>query len=115
MTKYFSITKEALKKKIDERSDFVLIDTLGAASYTKRHLPGAISIDAHEENFILRMKRQVPDKDQEIIVYCASVSCQLSPHAAQKLVDAGYMNVVDFEGGLQDWEDAGYPFKGEEK
>ncbi len=111
MKKYFTITRDALKKKIDQESDFVLIDVLGKISYAKRHLPGAISIDAHEEDFIRQVERRVPDKDKEIIVYCASFSCQLSPTAASKLVDEGYTNVVDFEGGLQDWEDSGYAFE----
>ena len=112
---FFVITKEALKKKIDERSDFILIDTLGEASYKRRHLPGAISVDAHQDDFIERIKEIVPDKDKEIIVYCSSFSCQLSPAAARKLHDAGYTNVVDYEGGLGDWEDAGYLLEGEEK
>lgn len=111
MKKYFTITRDALKKKIDQESDFVLIDVLGKTSYAKRHLPGAISIDAHEEDFIRQVERRVPDKDKEIIVYCSSFSCQLSPRASSKLIDEGYKNVVDFEGGLQDWEDAGYAFE----
>lgn len=115
MEKFFIITRDALKKKMDESSDFVLIDTLGEMSWAKRHLPGAVSIGAHDEDFVDRVKELVPDKDKEVVVYCSSFSCQLSPAAAGKLVDAGYTNVVDFEGGLADWEDAGYPFEGEEK
>jgi len=111
MEKYFTITREALKKKIEQGSDFVLIDVLGEASYEQRHLPGAISIDAHNEDFVEQVQKRVPDKDKEVVVYCSSFSCQLSPEAARKLAEAGYTNVVDFEGGLADWEEAGYPFE----
>ena len=111
MEKYFTITRDALKKKIDDGSDFVLVDVLGEGSYEQRHLPGAISIDAHHEDFIEQVEKRVPDKSREIVVYCSSFTCPLSPMAANKLVDAGYTNVVDFEGGLADWEDAGYPFE----
>ena len=113
MEKYFTITREALKKKVDDGSDFVLIDVLGEFSYAQRHLPRAISIGALQEDFIEQVEKQVSDKDTEIIVYCSSFTCPISPMAADKLVDAGYTNVVDFEGGLADWEDAGYPFEGE--
>jgi rhodanese-related sulfurtransferase len=41
-------------------------------------------------------------------VYCASRSCTASPTLAQKLVDIGFTNVVDFEGGIAEWEHAGY-------
>lgn len=116
MEKFFTITRDALKKKLDEGSDFVLIDVLGALSYDGRHLPGAINIPGHEESFVVEVEKAVGgDKGKEVIVYCASFSCQVSPAAAGKLVDAGFTNVVDFEGGLADWEEAGYSFEGEAK
>jgi len=114
MADYQTITSDELKQKIDGDEQFVLIDTLGDQSYERAHLPGAISIDAHGDNFVENVEQEVNDKDTEIIVYCASFSCQLSPQAAQKLVEAGYTNVVDFEGGLKDWAQSGYDFEGAE-
>lgn len=116
MEKFSAITREALKKKMDGHSDFVLIDVLGAMSYAQRHLPGAINIPGRGENFVAEVEKAVGgDKNREVIVYCASFSCQASPAAAGKLADAGFTNVVDYEGGLADWEDAGYPFAGEDE
>ena len=115
MANFTTITREDLKKKMDKGEDFVLIDVLGALSYDERHLPGAINIDAHKEDFLEQVKMQVPDKNKEIVVYCSSFSCQASPAAAGKLGDAGYTHAVDFEGGLADWEDAGYFFEGGDK
>lgn len=111
MEKYFTITRDALKKKIDEKSNFVIIDVLGQGSYEERHLPGAISIDAHDSDFVKQVQERFPNKNTEIVVYCASFTCPLSLKAASDLADAGYTNVIDFEGGLADWEDAGYPFE----
>ena len=113
MKKFATITREELKKKMDEGSEFVLIDVLGEMSYAQRHLPGAINIPGGHENFVAEVEKLVADKSKEVIVYCSSFSCQASPTAAGKLVDAGFTNVVDFEGGLADWEEAGYPFEGE--
>jgi rhodanese-related sulfurtransferase len=48
-------------------------------------------------------------KDKDIIVYCASFECHASPTAARKLEQLGYTRVIDYEGGLQDWKEAGYP------
>ncbi|MBI1888877.1 MAG: rhodanese-like domain-containing protein [Candidatus Spechtbacteria bacterium] len=111
MEKFSTITKEDLKKKIDERGDFALIDVLGAMSYAQRHLPGAISIPGSNENFVAEVQKAVGgDKSKEVIVYCASFSCQASPAAAGKLADAGFTNVRDFKGGLADWEEGGYEF-----
>ena len=113
MVDFQAITSDELKQKIDNGDDFVLIDTLGEQSYQRAHLPGAISIDAHSDDFVAHVEEHVPDKDKEIVVYCASFSCQLSPQAAQKLIEAGYTNVVDFEGGLKDWATSGYDFEGD--
>lgn len=115
MEKFSTITREELKKKMDEGADFVLIDVLGEMSYSERHLPGAINIPGGHENFVAEAEKAVGDKNREVIVYCASFSCQASPAAAGKLADAGFTNVMDFKGGLADWEEAGYPFEGGEK
>ena len=37
-----SITREALKEKIERREAFVLVETLSPASFAKGHLPGAV-------------------------------------------------------------------------
>ena len=114
MTTFKEITREELKEKMDKNEDFVFIDVLGEASYKRIHLPGAVSVDAHQENFVEEVEKQVPNKNKEVIVYCASFSCPLSPAAAHKLADAGYTNVLDFNGGLKDWAEGGYSFEGEE-
>jgi len=40
-------------------------------------------------------------------VYCARTECQSSHHAAEKLEQAGFRNVIDFEGGAEEWKRAG--------
>jgi rhodanese-related sulfurtransferase len=35
----------------------------------------------------------------------------MSSLAAEKLTEIGYKNVYDYEGGLQDWKDAGLPLE----
>ena len=114
MAEFSTITKEELKQKMDSGEDFILMDVLGSESYDKIHLPGAISIDAHEDDFVEKVEERISDKDKEIVVYCASFDCQLSPTAAKKLTGAGYTNIIDFEGGLKEWAKADYPFEGED-
>ena len=43
---------------------------------------------------------ELPEKDRRILVYCRSGN--RSKHAAQKLADLGYTNVMEF-GGIRDW------------
>jgi len=113
MENYKEITREELKKWIDDKKDFILIDVLSQGSYEGRHLPGAKHASAGETDFMEKVKNLVSNKETIVVVYCASFTCQLSPLAASKLAEAGYTNVYDFKGGLADWQDAGYSFEGE--
>jgi len=111
MENFKEITREELKRWIDEKKDFVLIDVLSQGSYEGRHLPGAKHVSVSETDFLEKVEKLAPNKEIPIVVYCASFTCQLSPSAAKKLVEAGYKKVYDFKGGLADWQDAGYPFE----
>ena len=54
---------------------------------------------------------QLPtDKDAKIILYCRSG--RMSTIAAEALAKSGYTNIWDLEGGMVEWEQAGYPIEG---
>ncbi|PSO45692.1 MAG: rhodanese-like domain-containing protein [Parcubacteria group bacterium SW_6_46_9] len=114
MDEFETITADDLKEKLESDDDFVLIDTLGDMSYQRAHLPEAISISAKDNDFVANVEAAVADKSVPVIVYCASFSCDLSPEAAQNLVDAGFENVIDYEGGLKDWVENGYELEGDD-
>jgi len=104
-----SLTAAHLKEMLDREEDVHLIDVLPRASFAKRQLPGAVNVSQYDDSFLERIATLVGDKDATIVVYCVSKSCNASMKAAQKLVEAGYANVFDFEGGVKEWEAAGYP------
>ena len=54
----------------------------------------------------------VPDKEQDIVVYCANADCDASPKLAEKLIEKGYTRVWDFEEGLAGWRKEGYEDNG---
>jgi rhodanese-related sulfurtransferase len=57
----------------------------------------------------------LPDKQQEIVVYCASSTCNAAEHAARELTQMGYEDVRRYIGGKQDWIEAGLPLQGEQE
>ena len=64
------ISRDELKSKIDAHENFKLVETLPEKSFNNAHLPGAINLPLDQ---LAALAPQVlPDKNAEIIVYCAS-------------------------------------------
>jgi len=60
-----------------------------------------ICIDIRADDFEARVKAEV-NKDDAVLVYCHAGG--RSARAAQQLVDMGYTQVMNLEGGLSTWE-----------
>ena len=65
-----TISRNELKQKIDRRDQFILVETLAHIAFEHAHLPGAINIPP--DQLAQLAPTLLPDKDAEIVVYCAS-------------------------------------------
>lgn len=106
------IDTEELKKKIDNKEDFVLVDVLGENSYEMWHIPGSVNVP-NGPDFLERFEKTGALKDKEIITCCASATCMASVRAAEVLEKAGYANVGHYKEGIVGWQNAGFRFEGE--
>jgi rhodanese-related sulfurtransferase len=104
------ISRDQLWRKIDDAEEFVLIDALAPMSYAHSHLPGAINLPP--EWVDERGPRRIPEPETEIIVYCASSTCDSSVDVGNRLVELGYRNVSHYVGGKKDWIEGGLPLEG---
>lgn len=62
-----TITTDSLKRRMDSGEDLVLLEVLGAASYERGHLPGAVrapDADAAEA--------EIPSRDSFVVAYCSN-------------------------------------------
>ena len=96
---YEQISGAEAKALMDSESGYVIIDARTQEEYDQGHIPGAILIPEYE--IADRAEKELPDKDQLILVYCRSG--RRSKIAAEELVKLGYTNVKEF-GGIIDWE-----------
>jgi len=64
-----TISRDELKLKIDRRANFLLVETLPAATYHHAHLPGAINLPPDQVTQLA--SKLLPDKAADIVVYCA--------------------------------------------
>lgn len=91
---YETITENTANELISN-NNVVIIDVRNIDEYNTGHIKGAINIP------VSKIDEVSYDKNQYIIVYCASG--MRSSNAAQVLVDLGYTNVYNLDGGLINW------------
>jgi rhodanese-related sulfurtransferase len=103
------ITRNELETRLNARAPLVLLEALPPGYFQDKHLPTARNMP-HDQVRQLAAT-MLPEKSAEIVVYCASPTCQNSQIAANVLSSLGYPNVSVFRGGKQEWEDAGLPFE----
>ena len=94
-TGYKTITENEAKPLIENNA--VMIDVRTSGEFASGYIEGAINIPVDNISSI----NGSVDKDTVIILYCASG--MRSTEAAKTLVDLGYTNVYNLDGGLINW------------
>ena len=97
MKTYEQISPQEAKKRMDNEEDVIILDVWTQEEYDSGHIKNAVCLPNED---ILSEPDILPDKGQQILVYCRSGN--RSKQAAQKLADMGYENVLEF-GGILDW------------
>ena len=95
---YEQITAEQAKTIMDNEQDYIIIDARTEEEFAEGHIKNAILIP--EYKIAERAEKELPDKEQLILVYCRSG--RRSKIASDELVKLGYTNVKEF-GGIIDW------------
>ncbi|MEZ5987803.1 MAG: rhodanese-like domain-containing protein [Planctomycetota bacterium] len=102
------ISTTALRNKLDVHKEVPVVNVLEQEAFDKAHIPTSVHVGLESKDFVDRCEDLVDgDKSREIVVYCASKDCDASPKAAEKLAEAGFENVIDYEGGMKAWQEAG--------
>ena len=95
---YVNITAEEAKQIMDSEEGYVILDVRTQEEYDQGHIPNAVLLPLDD----IKAKAHVvlPDKDQQILVYCRSG--RRSKLASEALAELGYTNIKEF-GGILDW------------
>jgi sulfur-carrier protein adenylyltransferase/sulfurtransferase len=99
-------TPEEVHSRLDRGADLTLLDVREGDEVANGIVPGARHLSrAHFES---RVEDVLPDKDAEVVVYCASGV--RSAFTARTLGELGYTNVASMNGGFTRWKDLGYHY-----
>lgn len=93
-----------VKRWLDAREPFYLIDVREESEWSRGHLPAAEHLG---KGIIERdVESRYPDKSAKLVLYCGGG--YRSALAADNLQKMGYTNVVSMDGGFTGWKDAGF-------
>jgi rhodanese-related sulfurtransferase len=96
---------QEIKKRLDAKDHFILVDVREDNEWAKGHLPGAVHLG---KGIIERdIENAVPAKTTPMVLYCGGG--YRSALAADNLQKMGYTDVMSMDGGWHGWVDAGFP------
>jgi len=97
-----SVSAAYIKKLMDDKSAYTLVDARPKRVADKGMIPTAINISDTE--FDKQIDKLPADKSSLLIYYCGGLECVLSDKSAEKARKIGYTNVVTYPPGYPEWE-----------
>ena len=98
------VSIDEVKKRLDRKEKFLLIDVREESEYAADHLPGAVHLG---KGIIERdVEARVPDQDTPMVLYCGGGF--RSALAADNLQIMGYTQVLSMDGGIRGWREKGF-------
>ncbi|MCH8851699.1 MAG: rhodanese-like domain-containing protein [Planctomycetes bacterium] len=103
---------EALEYYSRGESSIVFIDARDDAHYAQCHIPSAIQFDYYRPDEYIDNVRDFAADAEIVIIYCNGGECEDSIQAARYLIEEiedplPFEIVYVFEGGIQEWYEAG--------
>ncbi|MBP8828176.1 MAG: rhodanese-like domain-containing protein [Desulfobacter sp.] len=95
-------------KQLLQSGRVIVLDVRWPEIYDQGHIPGALNFpldDFEEQKKALLSKITLKD---EILVYCAGVTCHDSHTFAVRLVEMGFTHVTVYAGGFAEWQEMGF-------
>jgi rhodanese-related sulfurtransferase len=91
---------KTFQKELSASQNAVVLDVRSEGEFQGGHLAKALNMNYNAPNFADNMNRL--DKSKTYFVYCAAGV--RSARAAALMRDAGFKNVLEMKGGLNDWQ-----------
>jgi rhodanese-related sulfurtransferase len=98
------ITVQELKNKLDQKEDFYFIDCREQQEWNDGHIPGATLIPLSD--FQDTFQNILQDKTKPVVLQCRSG--KRSMNACMFLLSKGYNQLINVEGGIMAWREAGF-------
>lgn len=84
-----------------------VIDVRTPTEYKSGHINGAVNLHVYDQDFTNRL--DTLDKSKTVYVYCKAGG--RSAEAVETLKAKGFVHIVELDGGMDAWNEAGKPVK----
>ena len=107
---YF-VSSSSARVNLVKSDEFESMKSTGDVFVLNTHTPYQGEIEGTDlviedwQNIVLYKDKLPQDKNKKILVYCRSG--RMSSSASQQLIDLGYKNIYDLEGGMDVWVENG--------
>lgn len=91
--------------KINTLNDPIILDVRTPQEYNDGHIDHAVNIDWNGDNFLAQAEKL--NKYQPVLIYCKGGGRSAS--AQKALIDAGFKNIYELDGGITKWQEADLP------
>ena len=82
------------------KGEVQLIDVRTSGEFSQGAIPKAINIDVNHSSFETQIQKL--NKTKPVFIYCRSGA--RSQKAAKKMIELGFIEVIDLEGGYLSWK-----------
>lgn len=100
-----TLEADAFEKKISETAEAQIADVRTPGEYSDGHIKNAFNIDWNGDAFESEIQKM--DKSKPVFVYCLSGG--RSSSAVSKMVDLGFKEIYELDGGMRAWYNAQKP------
>lgn len=98
------VSVEEGSKMIDNKKGLQILDVRTDGEFKQGHIQNSINLDIYDtENFMAGIEKL--DKDEPVLVYCRSG--KRSQEASALMIEHGFKQIYDLEGGILNWESTG--------
>jgi phage shock protein E len=100
------VAPASFEKEMTEHKGQV-IDVRTPKEFSSGHIDGAVNMHVYDANFTQRV--DTLDKNKTVYVYCKAGG--RSAEAVDTLKAKGFVHIVELQGGMDAWNEAGKPVK----
>ncbi len=100
-----TVSADDFQKKMSSLKDVQLVDVRTPEEYSEGHIKNSLNINVQGSSFEAEVAKL--DKKRPVMVYCRSGGRSAS--AQRMLIDMGFAEVINLDGGIRGWQSAGKP------